>query len=145
MGVVAGLWCRFMRRLGSFLRMVVVLAGCLVCSTMCVYTLPGEDVFAKTTWESDEVPLGPMDVERLTIAFDGDGEVMLTVDEMRIRGHYDYNDNDATAILSQARIKVDGLAVTFIEADFSNENLVFLLWRVEDILYPFTTPLHRIK
>ena len=145
MGEEAGLWCRFMRRLGSFVCVVLGLAGCLVCSTMCVYTLPGEDVFAKTTWESDEVPLGPMDVERLTIAFDGDGEVMLTVDEMRIRGHYDYNDNDATAILSQARIKVDGLAVTFIEADFSNENLVFLLWRVEDILYPFTTPLHRIK
>ena len=134
-----------MRRLGSVLRMVVVLAGCWVCTTMCVYTFPGEDVFEKTCWESDEVPLGPMEVDKLTIEFDRHGAVVISADEIRTKGHYDYNDNDATAVLSQMRIRVDGLDVTFIEADFSNENLVFLLWRVEDILYPFTTPLHRIK
>lgn len=134
-----------MRRLGSFVGVAVLLAGCLMCTTMCVYTLPGEDVFARTSWESDEVPLGPMDVDRLTISFNGDGSVAISVDETLVEGHYDYNDNDATAVLSGAQLTVDGLDVTFIEADFSNDDLVFLLWRVEDILYPFTTPLHRVR
>ena len=134
-----------MRRLGSFVGMVVSLAGCMLCATMCVYILPGEDVFARTSWESEQVPLGPMDVERLTISFNGDGSVAISADETVVGGHYDYNDNDATAVLSGARLTVDGVDVTFIEADFSNDNLVFLLWRVEDILYPFTTPLHRVR
>ena len=134
-----------MRRLGSFVGVAVLLAGCLMCTTMCVYTLPGEDVFARTSWESDEVPLGPMDVERLVISFNEDGSVAVSADEIVTGGHYDYNDNEAAAVLSGAKITVDGLEVTFIEADFTNDDLVFLLWRVEDILYPFTTPLHRVR
>ena len=135
----------FMRRFWSFVSVAVLLAGCMMCATMCVYIYPGGDVFAGTSWGSDEVPLGPMDVERLEISFNENGSVAISADEMVVGGHYDYYNNAATAVLSGTKITVGSREVTFIEADFTNDDLVFLLWRVEDILYPFTTPLHRVR
>lgn len=42
----------------STLCTVGFLVGTAVCNTMCMYTLPEEDVFDKTVWESDQVVTG---------------------------------------------------------------------------------------
>ena len=130
---------------------VCFMVGTAVCNTRCMYTFPGEDIFAESDWESDEVPLGPLDVTSLSLDFLDDGKVEIElvsdvaaddVDVLILEGEYSHN--DATAIFDSISVTVDGLEVTFIEADWGNEDLLFLLWRVGDILHPFTTPLHRV-
>lgn len=122
-----------------------------VCNTMCMYTLPDEDVFDETVWESEQVPLGPLEVSRLVVTFGRGGEVAVRLDfcpssarglsSEIIDGHYEHN--GLTAVLQGLDITVQEYSITFIEADFNNEDLIFLLWQVEDILYPFTTCLYR--
>ena len=137
----------------STLCTVGFLVGTAVCNTMCMYTLPEEDVFDKTVWESDQVPLGPLEVSRLVVTFGIGGEVAVRLDfspssarglsSEIIDGHYEHN--GLTAVLQGLDITVQEYSITFIEADFNNEDLIFLLWQVEDILYPFTTSLYRVE
>lgn len=133
--------------------------GTAVCSTRCMYTLPGQDIFADSEWKSDEVPLGPLNVSSLDLQFEDDGKVKIElilygaddsaadddsdVEVLVVDGEYSHN--DGIAIFSSFSIVVDGVAVTFVEADWGNEDVLFLLWRAEDILHPFTTPLQRIN
>lgn len=142
-----------MKSLVSALCMVGFLVGTAVCNTMCMYTLPEEDVFDKTVWESEQVPLGPLEVSRLVVTFGRGGEVAVRLDfspssarglsSEIIDGHYEHN--GLTAVLQGLDITVQDYSITFIEADFNNEDLIFLLWQVEDILYPFTTSLYRVE
>ncbi len=127
------------------------IVGTAVCNTRCMYTFPGEDIFAESDWESDEVPLGPLDVTSLSLDFLDDGKVEIElvsdvaaddVDVLILEGEYSHN--DATAIFDSISVTVDGWEVTFIEADWGDDEVLFLLWRVWDILHPFTTPLHRV-
>ena len=147
-------------------------AGCLMvtsfCSTMCMYTLPGEDVFTGTVWECDEVPLGPIDVQTLSLHFGkgGDWEIQMTLDEqigdsssagvsrdtsdfgchgmvLTVSGHYLHN--NAIAVFQNDAVVVDGRVVSFVEADWGDDQVLFLLWRVGDIMHPFTTALTRVE
>ena len=140
-----------MKGVGSALSVVGFLVGTAACNTMCMYTLPEEDVFDETVWECDEVPLGPLGVSELIVSFLSEGSVAV---DMRLRaldsgevpvmsliGHYEHN--GGTAILERLCLKVDGYDVTFIEAYYNDDDVLFLLWQVDDILYPFTTVMHR--
>ena len=146
-------------------------AGCLMvtsfCSTMCMYTLPGEDVFTGTVWECDEVPLGPIDVQTLSLQFGKGGvwEIQMTLDEpeednsvgvsrdtsnfgshgnvLTVCGHYQHN--SAIAVFQNDAVVVDGRVVSFVEADWGDDQVLFLLWRVGDIMHPFTTALIRVE
>lgn len=142
-----------MKALVSALCKVGFLVGTTVCNTMCMYTLPEEDVFDETAWESDLVPLGPLEVSRLIVSFGGSGEVAVRLDFSPssarglssdiIEGHYEHN--GSTAVLHGLNISVQDYSITFIEADYNNDDVIFLLWQVEDILYPFTTSLYRVN
>ena len=142
-----------MKSLVSALCMVRFLVGTAVCNTMCMYTLPEEDVFDKTVWESDQVPLGPLEVSRLVVTFGRGGEVAVRLDfspssprglsSEILDGHYEHN--GTTAVMAGLGVTVQGYSIKFIEADYNNDDVIFLLWQVEDILYPFTSVLYRIN
>jgi hypothetical protein len=116
-----------------------------------MYTLPDEDVFDETVWESEQVPLGPQEISRIVVTFGNSGDVVIRMDYSPssasglsseiLEGRYEHN--GFTALLQGLNINVQDYSITFIEADFSNDDVIFLLWQVEDILYPFTTCLYR--
>lgn len=145
--------CFRMKGVASVLCTVGFLVGTAVCNTMCMYTLPEEDVFEKTAWESEQVPLGPLEVCRLVVNFGRGGEVTLRLDfspssprglsSEILDGHYEHN--GTTAVMAGLGVTVQGYSIKFIEADYNNDDIIFLLWQVEDILYPFTSVLYRIN
>ena len=47
-------------------------------------------------------------------------------------------------MLEGLTISLQGREITFIEAH-RNDDTLFLLWRVEDSVYPFTTAMHRLS
>ena len=107
-----------------------------------------DDSFSGTSWSSDEVPLGPLEVSELALDFLEDGRVTVRLewgdasDELTLSG--EYFDDGQTAVLQGLLTTVRTLDVTFIEAHLSGQTL-FLLWRVENAVYPFTTALRRLE
>ena len=104
------------------------------------------------------MPLGPFEVSGLIMEFQGDGRVTvrLEMDEgaVEVLGGCvtlsgEYSVDGETAVLHGLNVTlgatiesvVESLDVTFIEAHLSGKTL-FLLWRVENAVYPFTTALH---
>ena len=126
-----------------------------LCNTMCVYIEQENEQLSGTSWQSDEVPLGPLGVNRMTLEFLDNGKVEITlemdtqlaadIDEPQetIIGHYEQD--GVTATFSDITFSLHGIDVTFIEAHMNSTNTLFLLWRIEDILYPFTTALHTTR
>ena len=128
------------------------LIAATLCNTMCVYIEQENEQLSGTSWQSNEVPLGPLGVKTMTLEFLDNGEVEITLEldtqlaadieepQETITGHYD---QDAlTATFSGISFTLNSINVTFIEAHLSTDNTLFLIWRIEDILYPFTTALH---
>ena len=119
------------------------LIAAALCNTMCVYIEEETEQLAGTLWRSDEVPLGPLGVTTLTLEFFSNGDVVLNLEmeetQENIIGHYDQD--GLTATFSGVKASLRKVNVTFIEAHL-NTNTLFLIWCVEDILYPFTTALH---
>lgn len=153
----------------SPLRTLLLCAMSMSCLTSCVHEGAG-DRFHKTLWYSSEVPLGPFDVTDLTIGFLSDGLVTIRTNSSgavaaseeilesaagksfgeestsrarrNICGHYEHN--GSTAVLQNLSFTINDIKITFIEAEESGD-ILFLLWRVEGMLYPFTTALKRIN
>lgn len=115
--------------------------------TSCIYDSTPGDEFYRTLWKSDEVPLGPFDASELTIEFlCGEGvSVKATAASTDKAGPYafgTYSFDGATAVLNNLKIEYSDRTITFLEAHRNGDTL-FLLWRVEDMLYPFTTACKR--
>ena len=140
-------------------------------STSCIFDSPQGDDFYRTLWESDEVPLGPFKVSTMTLEFlCNDGVSICLDDDFAVFGTYESNSGTATFANLEVLFENDGnlkdagkgvagkegigddgsdagqnldITVTFIEAH-RNGNTLFLLWRVQNAVYPFTTALHRV-
>lgn len=123
-------------------------AGALASS--CIFEDPSYDEFCKTLWKSNEVPLGPFDVSSLALEFYCNHNVSVNTTALAGRssdsnagstvyGTYEYD--GAIAVLSGLSIDIEDHTITFIEAHLS-QDVLFLLWRVDDVYYPFTTPLY---
>lgn len=112
----------------------------------------GENPFCKTEWISDESPLGPFEVATLTLTFGSGDSAVITLDNgPSLKGTYGNDGTTATLSGMDARFSDTGrisdsgdgtITVTFIEAHRNGDTL-FLLWRVQDAVYPFTTALRR--
>lgn len=80
----------------------------------------------------------------MTLEFFSDGEVEINLEieetQETIKGHYDQD--GVTATFSGLKSTIKQVHITFIEAHLNANHTLFLLWCVEDILYPFTTALH---
>lgn len=117
-----------------------------ILTTSCIYDSPRGDEFYRTLWKSDEIPLGPFDVNSLTLEFlCNEGVCVKTTGESHtIYGTYAFD--GLTAIFKNLTLYPDSndVAITFIEAHRNGDTL-FLLWRVEGMFYPYTTALHRLS
>lgn len=139
-------------------------------ASSCIYESPRGDEFYRTLWTSDEVPLGPFDASKLTLEFlSGESVSIKTVtnsDETAgssTYGTYAYDGLTATFKglsltydAASIRTGTEGLeessggqeretfTVTFIEAHRNGDTL-FLLWRVDSMLYPFTTAMRQLS
>ena len=145
----------------NLLSLCAAAAICLASVNSCIFE-GYRYMFWGSVWCSDDVPLGPFEVSELSLEFMPDGQIVMFLEmggdeiaggaeELTLNGRYCV-DGD-TAVLRGLSVSLAGneqgasrasgsIEVTFVEAHLSGETL-FLLWRVEDTLYPFTTPLQR--
>jgi hypothetical protein len=110
-------------------------------ATSCIFEEP-DDRFYRTLWESTDMPLGPFEIDELTLEFLCGQSVSLKTDSNTIIAHGTYSCDDQTAIFSGLIVELDGHIITFIDAERHGDTL-FLRWRIENSIYPFTTPMHR--
>lgn len=136
------------RTFASCIAILPIMAAALLL-TSCIYDTPPEDEFYRTLWKSDNVPLGPFDASELTLEFlCGQSAMVKTtsasglVAGRSVSGTYDFNGN--TAVFNGLEITYESATITFLEAHRNGDTL-FLLWRVEDMLYPFTTAMRRLS
>ena len=122
------------------MKTALLLIADLICSS-CICLYSEYELCSKTRWTSEERPLGPINVNELILSFEDDVNVTICLSD-REELHGTYHDDGPTTTFSNLQIEIDGITVTFIEAHLKNEETLFLLWQVEDILYPFTTALH---
>lgn len=137
-------------------------------ATSCIFDRPYGDEFYRTLWKADEVPLGPFDASSITLEFLCGGDVVLkTISSARSSagpssyGRYAFDRDVATFSglsltydASSTQTGVEGLADLAAEADtititflaaHRNGDTLFLIWRVDDMLYPFTTAMRRLS
>lgn len=114
-------------------------------ATSCIYDAPG-DKFFRTLWTSEGAPLGPFEVSSLTLEFLCEEEVSITITDRsrQITGYTygRYSPKNMTAVFEGLRINIQNIEVTFIEAH-RDGNTLFLVWKIEDSAYQFTTTLQR--
>lgn len=117
--------------------------------TSCIFDAPG-DRFYRTLWRSSEVPLGPFSVDKLTLEFLCGQSISIEAEDttsgipVKTVRYGTYEHDGETAVLEGLTISLQGREITFIEAH-RNDDTLFLLWRVEDSVYPFTTAMHRLS
>jgi len=136
------------RTIFSRLAILPIMAAALAL-TSCIYDSTPGDEFYRTHSKSDEAPLGPFDASQLTLEFlCGEGVSVRTTSASRQSagpsafGTYSFD--GPTAVLNNLKIEYSDGTITFLEAHRNGDTL-FLLWRVESMLYPFTTAMRRLS
>ena len=133
---------------------VAALLASGILTTSCIFDSPCDDEFYRTLWKSDEIPLGPFDVSSMTLEFlcNECVEIKTIGNSRTIYGTYAFDGmtatfNDLTLYLNMTDTEGETIpgdyTITFLEAHRNGDTLV-LLWRVENMLHPFTTALHRL-
>ena len=107
----------------------------------CIYEAPGDN-FYRTMWSSSEVPLGSIDVKELTLEFLCGNKVTLKNEDGIIIAYGNYYPDGRTVVFTDVTTIIDDISITFHEAHL-NGDVLFLLWRPDDMLYPYTTALTR--
>lgn len=109
----------------------------------CIFDGAG-DKFYRTLWESSEVPLGPFEVEQLTLEFLCGESISIKVDDADMTLYGTYETDGETAVFHNLSLEIENFTITFIDANWGGETL-FLRWRIENSVYPFTTAMHRLS
>lgn len=133
-----------MKRLTNILAAMALWVVAVFGLNSCIYDNDPDDRFYRTLWESDEVPLGPFPVEDLTLEFLCGNSIKISTDARAGASFGTYASNDQTAVFHDLTLEMDGHLVTFIDAQLSGD-ILFLRWRIEDSVYPFTTAMHRLS
>lgn len=107
----------------------------------CIYEAPGDN-FYRTMWSSSEVPLGSIDVKELTLEFLCGNKVTIKNEDGIIIAYGNYYPDGRTVVFTDVTTIIDDISITFHEAHL-NGDVLFLLWRPDDMLYPYTTALTR--
>ena len=119
----------------------------------CIYESDLNDRFFRTLWECTEVPLGPFQADELELEFMCGGTVCLQSDALPSPIYGTYETDGENAFFQNLTIEIEGYTVTFIDAsvswrgsgqDSGYGDTLFLRWRIENSVYPFTTPMHRL-
>ena len=109
----------------------------------CVFDDPF-DKFCQTQWESTEVPLGPFEVNELKLTFLCGNAISIKADTSPVTAYGTYETDGETAIFHNLEFEIKGLTVTFVDAIWTGQTL-FLRWRIENSIYPFTTSMHLLS
>lgn len=109
----------------------------------CIFESDLNDRFCRTLWECTEVPLGPFQADELELEFMCGGTVRLQSNALPSPIYGTYETDGENAFFQNLTIEIEGYTVTFIDASVSGDTL-FLRWRIENSVYPFTTPMHRL-
>lgn len=109
----------------------------------CIFDNDINDRFYRTLWECTEVPLGPFQADELELEFMCGGTVRLQSDALPAPIYGTFETDGENAFFQNLTIEIEGYTVTFIDASVSG-NTLFLRWRIENSVYPFTTPMHRL-
>ncbi len=131
-----------MKRLILGLVAALPLMATSLVTASCIYDAPG-DRFFRTLWKSAPDPLGPYEMEEITLEFLCDGQVSIKNNDGVIIAYGTYAFDDAVAVFPDLAIVVDGVKISFMEAHRNGDTL-FLLWRPDFMAYPFTTALDRL-
>ena len=107
----------------------------------CIFEAPG-DRFYRTLWNSSQVPLGPLNIEELTLEFLCGERVTIKDGSGTIIAHGTYSPDGNVAVLGEVTAVIDETTVSFVEAHRNGDTL-FLLWRPDGMLTPFTTAMER--
>lgn len=132
-----------MKRLIYPLTAAILWIAAVFCFSSCIFDAPG-DKFYRTLWESTDVPLGPFAANELTLEFLCGNSIKISTDARAGASFGTYASNDQTAVFHDLTLEFNGYLVTFIDAQLSGDTL-FLRWRIEDSVYPFTTAMHRLS
>ena len=117
----------------------------------CIFDNDINDRFYRTLWECTEVPLGPFQADELELEFMCGGTVRLQSDALPSPIYGTYETDGENAFFQNLTIEIEGHTVTFIDAsvswrgsgqDSGYGDTLFLRWRIENSVYPFTTPMH---
>ena len=109
----------------------------------CIFESGLNDRFCRTLWGCTEVPLGPFQADELELEFMCGGTVRLQSDALPAPIYGTFETDGENAFFQNLTIEIEGYTVTFIDASVSG-NTLFLRWRIENSVYPFTTPMHRL-
>ena len=109
----------------------------------CIYEAPG-DKFYRTLWNSSQIPLGPLDIEELTLEFLCGDKVTIKDGSGIIIAHGTYDPDGNVAVFGDLIAVIDETTVSFVEAHRDGDTL-FLLWRPDEMMYPFTTAMQRLS
>ena len=120
---------------------IVPLMAAALSFNSCIFEAPGDE-FYRTLWSSSEVPLGPLDVDELTLEFLCSNKVTIKDGNGTIIAYGSYDPDGRTAVFTDIVATIDDTTITFLEAHL-DDDVLFLLWRPDDMLYPFTTALTR--
>ena len=126
--------------------LVLALASGIL-ATSCIYERPSGDEFYRTLWKSEEIVLGPFEVNSLTLEFlCNDGAYISVGDALTVYGTYSPDGNTTLLNEISAYINSDGekTTVRFIEANRYGDTLV-LNWQVTGNQFPFTTSMRRLS
>ena len=107
----------------------------------CIFEAPG-DRFYRTLWNSSQVPLGPLDIEELTLEFLCGERVTIKDGCGIIIAHGTYSPDGNIAALEEVTAVINEVTICFEQAHRSGDTL-FLLWRPEGMMHTITTAKER--
>ena len=117
-----------------------------ILTTSCIHVPLQENEFYETVWTAEDVPLGPYEINSLTLEFFDDNGLSLCADygegpERTYKVYGTYGIYGQSATFQGLEMYLKGHFVTFHEAYLQSDGL-YLIWRIDNSAHLFTTMMH---
>lgn len=132
-----------MKTLSKTATAVAIWAMAVLSLSSCIYDSAG-DKFYRTLWECSETPLDTLHVNEITLEFLCGNSISIKTNTFPGIAYGTYETNGANAYFNGLAMEIEGVRVTFTDANRSGDSLL-LGWTVEGSDQPFTTMMHRLS